>query len=55
MTYVVTFENCEGFETYTVNASCIEIAIMDAKEMATETYGSNFHYYDSDVLSVIRV
>ena len=32
MTYVVTFENCEGFETYTVNASCIELAIMDAKE-----------------------
>lgn len=55
MTYVVTFDNYEEFETYTVNASCIELAIMGAKEMAVERYGGDFHYCDSDVLSVIRV
>lgn len=55
MTYVVTFENSERYESYTVNASCVEAAIMDAKDMATETYGNDFYYYDSDVLSVIRV
>lgn len=55
MTYVVTFENCDGYESYTVNASCIELAIMVAKELATERYGGNFYYCDSDILSIIRV
>lgn len=55
MRYVVTFENCDDYESYTVNASCIEAAIMDAKDMASETYGNDFYYHDSDVLSVIRV
>lgn len=55
MRYVVTFENCDDYESYTVNASCIELAVIYAKEMATETYGGDFHYCDSDVLSVIRV
>lgn len=55
MVYVVTFENYDGYESYSVSASCIELAIMNAKEMASERYGKDFHYYDSDVLSVIRV
>ena len=58
MRYVVTFEHpCGECESYTVNSSCIEIAIMDAKEKANEEHnhsGYNF-YNDSDVLSVIRV
>lgn len=55
MRYVVTFENCDGYESYTVYASCVEAAIMDAKEAASELYGNDFIYHDSDVLSVIRV
>lgn len=55
MTYVVTFENCDGYESYTVGASCMELAVIYAKEMATERYGGDFYYYDSDVLSIIRV
>ena len=54
MTYVVTFEDYKGnYESYTVNASCVEIAVMDANEKAYERKGSG--YCDSDVLSVIRV
>ena len=55
MTYVVTFENCDEYESYFVSASCMELAIIYAKEMATERYGSDFRYCDSDVLSIIRV
>ena len=55
MVYVVTFENYDEYESYSVSASCIESAIMNAKDMATERHGSDFCYYDSDVLSVIRI
>ena len=54
MIYVVTF-NCwdTECESFTVNASCIESAIMEAKEKANEN--SNRYYSDDSVLSVIRV
>jgi hypothetical protein len=55
MVYVVTFENYDEYESYSVSASCIELAIMNAKDIATERHGSDFCYYDSDVLSVIRI
>ena len=55
MTYVVTFENYNGeCECFTVNASYMELAIMEAKEKANEKHGHHC-YRDSDVLSVIRI
>ena len=57
MAYVVTFEHWTGeHECFTVNSSCVEIAIIDAKEKAKEKHksDSNF-YYDCNVVSVIRV
>ena len=58
MRYVVTFEHpCGEHESYTVSSSCVEVAIMDAKEKANENHnhtGYNF-YSDIDILSVIRV
>lgn len=54
MTYVVTFEDCDRCECYIVNASCVEIAVMDAKERVNEECG--YHKYsDCDVISVIRI
>ena len=55
MTYVVTFENYNGeCECFTVNASYMELAIMEAKDKASEKHGHRC-YGDSDVLSVIRI
>lgn len=54
MTYVVTFENNDGYHhCVTVTASCVEIAVMEAKERIN--IGSPYYYCDSDILSVIRV
>ena len=58
MTYVVTFGNWTGeHECFTVDASCVEIAIMDAQEKANEKHNhSGYNFYgDSNVVSVIRV
>ena len=57
MAYIVTFDHWTGeHECFTVNSSCIEIAIMDAKEKANEKHNSsNDFYLDSNVVSVIRV
>ena len=58
MTYVVTFDHWTGeHECFTVNASCVEIAIMDAKKAANEKHNhSGYDFYgDSNVVSVIRV
>lgn len=55
MKYVVTFEHYnEECESFTVNAPYMELAIMEAKEKASEKHGHRC-YGDSDVLSVVRV
>lgn len=55
MTYVVTFENYNGeCECFTVDAAYMELAIMKAKEKASEKHEHRC-YGDSDVLSVIRI
>lgn len=55
MTYVVTFENYNReCECFVVNASYMELALMEAKEKAYEKHGYRC-YGDSDVLSVIRI
>lgn len=55
MTYVVTFDNYDGeCESFVVNVPYMELAIVTAKEKASEKHGHRC-YGDSDVLSVIRI
>ena len=57
MRYVVTFDDCgERLDSIVVSASCVELAVMEAKEKANDMHSDVTNYYcDSDVLSVIRV
>ena len=55
MTYVITFDNGDdGYESYTASANYIDLAIMDAKDQASERHGPNY-YTESDILSIIRI
>ena len=57
MRYVVTFDDCgDKCDSIVVSASCIEIAIMEAKKKANDMHLDVDNYYcDSDILSVIRI
>lgn len=59
MKYVVTFEkgdgSCESFTVYN-NASCVALAVEEAKEKANELHNCPYDYYlNSNVVSVVRV
>ena len=55
MTYVITFEDGDdGYESYIASGNYVDLAIMDAKDQASERHGPNY-YCEANILSIIRI